>query len=318
MPTQISPMHWDLIVKRISQGDCVPFLGAAVNLSRPPYEGLPLGTEVSARLVRKLIGLDENSGEDLARVRPHKNFKKWRRHEELAKTAIYNLPRVALHMEGTKTDRTFFLELLCEMLPDDKREPSALLQLLAALPLDLIVTTNYDRLLEKAFRVKGRDFELVVQRPKGFTTADEQRAVRDKLLNATVPIVYKLHGSFGKDPTYDATEIIISEEDYIQFLAIIGVDDVGVPRLIKDRITTSTLLFLGYSLEDWDFRTLYKGLIENLSMHQQRQSFALQKDPPQFWVDYWQAKKVTIYNVDLYEFADELREQYKNRTGTAL
>jgi hypothetical protein len=71
----------------------------------------------------------------------------------------------------------------------------------------------------------------------------------------------------------------------------------------------SSLLFLGYSLEDWDFRTLYKGLVEQLPVRKQRISFALQKDPPPFWESYWASKHVKIYNVDLYEFADELRQR---------
>src|ERR1700692_3240622 len=36
------------------------------------------------------------------------------------------------------------------------------------------------------------------------------------------------------------------------------------------------LLFLGYSLEDWDFRTLYRGLIEVLPEDDRRTAFAIQ------------------------------------------
>jgi hypothetical protein len=117
-------------------------------------------------------------------------------------------------------------------------------------------------------------------------------------------VVYKIHGTLGDG----STEVIVSEEDYIEFLTVVGGDGkAGVPRLISNLMVDSSLLFLGYSLEDWDFRTLYKGLVEPLPFRQQRLSFALQKDPSPFWEAYWASKQVKIYNVDLYEFADELR-----------
>lgn len=74
-------------------------------------------------------------------------------------------------------------------------------------------------------------------------------------------------------------------------------------------MSASTLLFLGYSLEDWDFRTIFKGLIETLDRREQYRSFAIQEDPSSFWCEYWESKKVTIYNVDLYEFAQELAQR---------
>jgi hypothetical protein len=60
-------------------------------------------------------------------------------------------------------------------------------------------------------------------------------------------------------------------------------------------------------------------LIETLSQHGQLKSFAIQKDPSDFWVKFWEDKGVVIYNVDLYEFAAELEKRYREyvaRRGT--
>jgi hypothetical protein len=103
--------------------------------------------------------------------------------------------------------------------------------------------------------------------------------------------------------------VIVTEEDYIQFLTVVGREIGGIPTYIKRLIQQGTLLFLGYSLEDWDFRTIFKGLVEVLQPEIRNRAFAFQKDPPDFWVDFWEKKDVAIYNVDFYEFADELQQR---------
>jgi hypothetical protein len=52
MPEEI---NWRLIVERIHARQCVPFLGAGVNVSSDDYEGLLLGRQVALRLAEELI-----------------------------------------------------------------------------------------------------------------------------------------------------------------------------------------------------------------------------------------------------------------------
>jgi len=104
----------------------------------------------------------------------------------------------------------------------------------------------------------------------------------------------------------------LTEDDYIQFLCAItgGGDRIGVPTLISGRLASSSLLFLGYGLEDWDFRVLYKSLIEHLPSHQRHKSFAVQRTPNPQWVSFWQSKGVIIHDMDIYAFGRELKQQY--------
>ena len=106
--------------------------------------------------------------------------------------------------------------------------------------------------------------------------------------------------------TSAAHSIVITEEDYIKFLLTITKEREGIPRQIVTKLKLSCLLFLGYSLEDWDFRTLYKGMIETLKERDRWASFAIQRYPTPFWVDYWANKRIKIYDVDLYEFSEDL------------
>lgn len=288
--TAITPIHMNLIVDRVHESRCVPFLGAAANVksAKLSYDGLPLGADVADELLKEIAQFKGKDPRDLARVSLQYAF---------------------------ETDRPRLLETLRRILPDEKRQPSVLLQTLARLPLGLIVTTNYDRLLERALQ-GVKSYETIIQRAEGFPDTPETRAQFEALEGYKGLVLYKIHGSFlDLVDGEDFSPVIITEEDYVQFLTIVGQENIGVPRMIQKKIVPSTLLFLGYSLEDWDFRTIYKGIIEPLPKHQARKSFAIQKDPSEFWVSFWEKKGVVIYNLDLYEFAEELKANYELKYG---
>ena len=346
MPTAIQPSHYNLIVKRIRDGRCVPFLGAGANVTSNDhnYKGMPLAYDVGLHLVKALTnlnegqlesvtknaahdirrrlaqakaGLDEQQKENLTDSEIEKYLSQLGPLPSLLRASLPDLARIALQVE-VDTDFENLMELVQEILSDKEFEPSPLLQTLALLPFKVIVTANYDRLLERAFGKKP--YELVVQPIHGFTDEDQIK-LQKQLAEPKGTIIYKIHGSFDGNGSSATTQggnrLILTEEDYIQFLSIVGRQDLGVPPLISDKMINGTILFLGYSLQDWDFRTIYKTLIEPLPERQRPKSFAIQKDPPDFWVRYWESKKVTILDVNLYEFAAELQrcwqEETKNR-----
>ena len=319
--TSIPPMQWNLLCERIHDGFCVPFLGAGVNVGRPDeYEGLPAAAGVVKALVEELLGRPIENLESLARVEADAALQQ--QFADLCRPGLHNLARVALYAEAGG-DPAYFMSLLRRIVPDEDRTPSQLLRVLARLPLRLIVTTNYDRLMERTLDPLVTDgtrppYTRVVQPVKGFDAKDQRRLQNDLKQHPGL-VLYKIHGTFGADGEpareSDLERVIITEEDYIEFLTVVGTKDAGVPALIRSRIVDSTLLFLGYGLEDWDFRTLFKALVEKLPVRAQRRSFAIQKDPTQFWIDLWSRKGVEIYNVDIHEFGDELAERYRARWG---
>jgi hypothetical protein len=312
--SSIEPFDWATITDSIRAGRCVPFLGAGVNVSTDAYRGLPLGGEVARRLLGKLVNEQPPSVQELVRVESGPLLSD---HKHLLRVAAQDLARVALHIQ-LKGGNPRLLELLGEILADRDCEPSPLLRVLARLPVRLIVTTNYDRLMERAF--VGEDQPalpaplVIVQPIDGFSRKQqsmwtrklsEYGAAECRPRRVVEPaLLYKIHGSLDDG----SGEVIISEQDYIDFLTVLGSESKGgVPPLISAMVQDSSLLFLGYGLEDWDFRTIYRSLVETLPRRGQRMSFAIQKDPSLFWEELWREKKVKIYNVDLYEFAAELK-----------
>lgn len=300
-------LEMNFIVDAIIKGRCIPFLGAGVNVKSEAnnYAGVPLGDDIARRLANSL-NYDKSGQKGLARY--------------------------AQEYE-VRTQRDFLVQFLASNIKDHSITPSPLLRVLAELPFKFFVTTNYDRLLERALKDAQKEYKLITQYASCFentpTTAERFRAYE----GYQGVIIYKIHGTFEGKPDRAApgaqdeqdkltteideskSQLIITEDDYIEFLTVIGKDKekIGIPNLVTKKMTPSMLLFLGYGLEDWTFRCLYKSLIESLPKHQQRKSFAIQKNTSKIWNRYWQEKKVEIVDIDLYEFGARLKQCYEQR-----
>jgi len=318
----LTPSQWRTLAERIHKGLCVPFLGAGANF-RDDDKGLPLGKTVAMGFVEELLRKDQ-----LTAVRELTDISSTKAAElgmyaDLAALEMHNLARVALHYRR-ENDANALWSLLRRLLDEAKAEPSLLLRTLArlrrsggpngALPLRLIVTTNYDGLMERALEERHVDYEPVDQPLTGFSPEIEDDP---RLADNSRLMLYKIHGSFSG--AAKTKRLIVTEDDYISFLTVATRHDdtvVGVPTMIKARLINSTLLFLGYSLEDWDFRTLYKGLIEPLNEDDKPASYAIDLNPPGFWIDFWAKKGVTIVTMDVSVFAERLIDACKEHAQT--
>jgi hypothetical protein len=286
---------------------CVPFLGAAVNVrdAGRSYPGMLLGRDLAGEFLKT---------PDFTFVGPVSDRE--------------NLAKVTLQYE-IRNSRGDLVNRLKTLIPDDDHSPSPLLRTLARMPFKLIVSTNYDRLMERALMMEGkqpgRDFLRIVQPPAGWDIRANPQLTEKFLEWAEFEglILYKIHGSFLGSATsatppaagahYSDNPLIITEEDYIQFMTAMGHDDherVGIPQCIRSRMTERMLLFLGYGLEDWDIRALYKGLIDSLDNFKKRDSFAIQKNANSLWQRFWNKRDVLVRNFDLYQFAEELHQAY--------
>jgi hypothetical protein len=292
----LDDVQLNMIVRRLHDGLCIPFLGAAVNIRSPArrYRGLPVGRDLVKELRRTL---------------------------EHPRGWSVDLARATLEYE-VRTDREDLLSFLEEKLAHKDIEPSLALKVLARLPFPLVITANYDSLLERALEQRERDFTCLVQPQDGFANV---RPIRDRLESLAEyaensgTIIYKIHGTFDHDSLAAgyrwldvASGVTVTEDDYIEFLTVQDKEKerIGVPNVIKGLITPRTLLFLGYSLEDWDFRTIYGSLVGPLTRHQRRKSFAIQKNPLPYWVTYWLQRDIQIIDMDVYDFCERLEQRY--------
>ncbi|APX94193.1 Sir2 family NAD-dependent protein deacetylase [Halomonas sp. 1513] len=114
-------------------------------------------------------------------------------------------------------------------------ERSDIHKTIVELEFPTIYTTNYDRWIERAFELWGKDFCKIA-------SVSDLAAAHDSL-----PQIVKLHGDFDDDES-----IVLTESSYFDRL------DFESPLDIKLRsdVLGKTILFLGYSLSDINIRYL--------------------------------------------------------------
>ena len=133
------------------------------------------------------------------------------------------------------------------------------LLLLAALPLPIYLTTSYHNFLEVALEKARKE-----PRPEICRWHDGLRSIasvfeQDEDYEPTPeqPLVYHLHGLDEYPPS-----LVLTEDDHLDFLANISRDAGAIHPRVNRALTESSLILLGYSLRDWDFRGLFRGVIK--------------------------------------------------------
>jgi hypothetical protein len=295
-----------LIARRLGRGKVVPVLGAGVNLcNRPPEAAwqhgqyLPSGPELALELA-KYIRFPVSEGCDLARVSQYVAALEGEGslYEELHNVFDADYPPTLLHR---------FLGRLARLIRTQ-----------GARECMLVVTTNYDDALERAFESEDEPYDLVTYIAEG----------RDRGLFRHVPwgskpavvrvpneysdirldersVIVKLHGAV--DRVSGADSFVITEDHYIDYITRADVSGL-FPVTLAAKLRTSHFLFLGYSLRDWNLRVmLYRlwGEQEGMSF----KSWAVQDKPDPIDRAAWDERGVDILAVRIDEFVREIEAQ---------
>jgi SIR2-like domain/TIR domain len=301
--------HYRIVADRILAGAVVPFLGEGVNLcGRPdsvswqvghPY--LPSMSELAAHLARE-SGYPFKDRTDLMRVSQWVDVL-------LGKGPLY--------------------ELLHEVL-DAEYEPTPVHRLLASLPslirahpstqrrfFPLIVTTNYDDALERAFKDAEEEYDLVTyiadgseQRKFLHTSADgDERVINKPKSYAELqfderPVIAKIRGTVERGKTDSQDSYVITENHYIDYLSDTNIGQL-LPQRVKSRLMKSSILFLGYSLTDWSLRVILRRLWDGDPVAGWR-SWAIQANANALEERSWFRFNVELLSARLKEYIDLL------------
>ena len=292
----------------------VPFLGPATNSSDRDdawYDAesgsLPDADELAAHLTRKLELAD---GIDLARASQYV----W----ELRPGDLYGTLRTTLMTASPPGSVHHFLA----------RFPAMVAKLGLGQRYQLIVTTNYDDALERAFVAAEEPFDLAVYMAvRSMRDGADATRYRGRFLHvphegeATVvdepnkylgfpfnrftfglerTVIVKIHGAVDTDSWRN--NYVITENDYIDYLSHSTVESI-VPQQIRVKLTESQFLFLGYTMRDWNLRVFLQRMFgQNLPNN----SWAVQRDPSRLDGRLWKNMKVELFAVPLAQYVDEL------------
>jgi NAD-dependent SIR2 family protein deacetylase len=245
-----------------------------------------------------------------------------------------NLAKVAQFFQNSVFDRQALYDFLRRRLEVDQAQapPSAVAHLLANIPQHhipfFIITTNYDTLIERAFRQAARPLCVITQNmrdPKagpqrlsliypdgglGQEDSSEFQWSDDPRYPPGTTFLFKMHGSVHRAALDGPDDVIITEDDYVDFMVNSGgkLSSFFPPASLTAAYKKRRFLFLGYSLYDWNFRAFLRMLtIRNaLSGNEARRHYAIQLEPEPIEVELWKQRNVNVYDGDLSRFCERI------------
>ena len=294
MSTKLKENDWTVLMRRISDGKCTPFLGAGA-----AYGLLPLGSQIA---------------------------KDWAKEYKYPLEDTGNLESVATYL-AVQHDPMYPKDEILEQwfqnpkLPDftNPDEPHIAL---ARLPLPIYITTNYDRFMTKALETVGKKPHRALCRWNDSIDDKLFSFDKDSGLEPSPdePVVFHLH---GHDESVES--LVLTEKDYLDFLVRVSKDNDLIPHQIRRCFANTSLLFVGYSLADWSFRVLFRGLVTQVPPGQRRISVTIQLPPipdenmpePQrseietYLSKYFEQDDIRVYWGTAQEFMTELRTRWE-------
>jgi hypothetical protein len=297
---------YELVAKRLLSGRVVPVLGAGANLAdRPPgvsFEPggryLPNGRELAEVLARS-ANYPNADILDLARVSQYvaAMLGEDELYEELHKIFNGDYPPTSLH---------YFLARLARHTRETKTSECM-----------LVMTTNYDDALERAFQDEGEPYDLVtyindveeyrghfrhipfdgeplvILKPNEYTGLPLERRT----------IIAKIHGAV--DRLNRADSFVITEDHYIDYITHADIERL-FPVTLAEKIKRSHFLFLGYSLRDWNVRVMLYRLRRKGT---RRQSWAIDANPDPVDRVTWDERGVDILHVRVENFVTAIEQR---------
>ena len=126
------------------------------------------------------------------------------------------------------------------------------------------------------------------------------------------PVLYKLSGGVDKDSLF-----CVTEEDHVKFLGIQNPFPPCLFSIIQKKDTR--ILFLGYGLQNWNFRVMLRRL-SDLAFKNMQKSWAIQRETSSAEREIWRSYIETCFEfgkLDFVGFAERLEQAADGKPANA-
>ena len=263
-----TPFLDDLVASR-----CVPFIGAGFskNATIPDGKSMPLWEDIGKEMANAITDYEYTGAVDAISAYEYE----------------YASPKL--------------IEELQRSLLVDCAQPGTVHKSFCELPFDLVVTTNFEFLLEKGYENVNRYCRPII---------DEDQLSID----SSTPEVklLKLHGDL-----HHPTRLVATEKDYDVFLD----NNPLLATYLANLLIAKTAFFIGYSLDDPDFRQIWQVIGERLG-NLRRYAYTIAVSAPAHSVARFERRGVKVINIPgdsknyseiLKDVFDQLREYWTEK-----
>jgi hypothetical protein len=307
----LTEQDWDTLLRRIADTKCTPVVGRGACSPTPPAGSdpaqwtfrYPLSEEVCRSWAKKV----DYPFADAA--------------------AIDRVAQFVAIQRDQSAPKEYVQKLFAAAKPPDFSVANEPHRVLAALPIPVYLTTNFDDFLTQALKQrpeKDKDPHVRLCRWNKYIP-DDLEIYAGEMEKPTVanPLVYHFLGRSDYSES-----LVLTEDDQYEFLINLARDE---PELINHwvqrALSSTTILFLGYTLQDHDFLLLFR-LLGHFLRESQRIHVAVQLAPDQvtsvdpekavaYLNSYFDNFRIRVYWGDCKQFAAELWSRWQARPAAA-
>ena len=307
--------RWPALISAVQQGHCTPVLGFGVveSLIGP-------SREIARRWAEAFrFPMAEHEREDLPQVAQF--------------LAVNQAPRflideLSAHIRNELIDRyganiskdlrEASLNDLVNAVAREQQASNPLdpARVLAALPFPIYITTNPSGMLEVALETAGKHPHVELCPWNEYI--ERTSPALDYQPTPDQPLVYHLFGHLA-----DPRTLVLTEDDYFDYLIGVTRNHDLIPAVVRRALADTALLFLGFQIDDWNFRVLFRSLMSQEG-RQRRNRYdahvAAQIDPEEgrfiepegarhYLKTYFQEANITIFWGGLSDFFRQFQEQ---------
>lgn len=229
--------HFDQLLAELQTGNVVPFIGAGLSVAG----GFPTWQD-HLRQQGKTAHIDPKQIEELLAAGEYENV---------------------IGVIEKKRSREVFVQEIQDAFDHGGSVPEVIRQL-KELFSGVIITTNYDRLIEQAYRTGKKTSFHLISYPELSVKPDRGKVN-----------IYKLHGDIGKP-----NKCILGKAEYDIAYGANGLDmERLIPKFLADHFKHSNLLFLGCSLNNDRTIQTFRKVMDELGDGDRRQHFSIEQTP---------------------------------------
>jgi hypothetical protein len=166
-----------------------------------------------------------------------------------------------------KSDAVIVRDFIAEYIKNkglpNFNNPSEPHRILAELELPIYITTNYDHLMYESLKFLGKDPIIEYCRWNDLAEIQGKTSLfdnDDSSYDSNKPLIYHLHGEIDNPQS-----MVLTEDDYLSFIINLSVDiDKLFPARIRKAIASNSMIFIGYSLSDWNLRIIFRKIARGI------------------------------------------------------